>query len=626
MTTLLKIDLSNRDISVENNDLTEKYLGGLGVNTRLLYDLLPEGTDPLAPENVLIFGAGSLTGVLLPTACRTEVSAKSPLSGLFGTSNAGGEWGPQLRYAGFDHVVLTGRSPAPSYIVIDNEQISIEDAGEIWGKDIWDATDWLKNRHGHDFCTAVIGPAGEKMVRFATIQSDYFASWGRTGMGAVMGSKNLKAVIVRGSGSVSIHDTKELNRIRREAFQRVKEDPTFGLIRRFGSMVGADPFNEIGSLAARNFTLGSIKDWSSTRGRKFFESKYKEKDVACFSCPIACCHWSRVKEKGTYEGYETRGLEVTFTLEFGGKLCLEYIPEIFQCVELCNRQGMDVVSAAGTTAYLIESFLEGAVKEKDIGFPLNWGDFASIYRLLKMTAAREGLGDILAEGVRRAAEQLPGTEPFAMHVKGVELPAKDPRAKMDVWALGYLTNTRGGDSLRTRSPVEAIKGGLLDYQAEELAVDEAYIARLDMPEEQKRMIFGTPPRKVHIPAMTVYAENLITIINATGFCIRPPVLRSLGPDFYARALNALYGYDCDENSIYRAAGHIYTLQHHFNRREGESFSFYQFPQRFYREPVEAGTCSHLPLNPSQVLENIRDYMNIRGWEQSWNGEHLKKSF
>ncbi len=624
MTTLLKINLNSGETAIEKDEsLRREYLGGLGVNTRLLYDLLAQGTDPLAPENVLIFGAGSLTGVLLPTACRTEVSAKSPLSGLFGTSNAGGEWGPRLRYAGFDHLVITGRSPEPAYIVIDNENIAVKSAAEIWGKDVWEATDWLKETHGHDFCAAVIGPAGENMVRFASIQNDYFASWGRTGMGAVMGSKNLKAVIVRGSGSVPVHDPKGLNRIRREAFQRVQEDPTFGIIRRYGSMVGSDPFNQIGSLPGHNFNRGSFDNWEQARGRKAFESGYKVKDVACFSCPIACCHWSRVEEEGPYEGYETRGLEITFVLEFGAKLGLESVPEIFQCVELCNRQGMDVISAAGAAAYLAESFQKRAVKEKEIGFPVSFGDFTSLYRLMEMIAAREGIGDILAHGVKRAGEMLPGTERFAMHVKGVEMPTKDPRAKMDVWALGYLTNTRGGDSLRTRSPVEAIKGGLVDHQTEALEVDQEYIARLDMPEDLKKKIFGDPPSGINIPAMAVYSENLITIINSTGLCIRPQVLRSLGPDFYARALNALYGYEFDELSIYRTAENIYSLQHRFNRREGESFSSYQFPTRFYKETLTADGCTHLPLRPAQVLENIRDYMNLRRWEQSWDGEHLK---
>lgn len=621
MTVLLKIHLDNNKIEKEvNESLRQNYIGGLGVNTRLAYDLISVGADPLAPENVLLFGSGSLVGTLLPTACRTDVSAKSPLSGLYGSANAGGEWGAQLRYAGYDHVIITGKAEEPVYIVIDNEKVSLEKAGEIWGKEVWEATDWLKRKHGKDFHAAVIGPAGEKKVRFASIQNNYFASWGRTGMGAVMGSKNLKAILVRGSGGISVKDQRGFARLRNEAFKRVKEDPSFGFIRRYGSMVVSDPFNAMGGLAGYNFTRGYFPNWEMTRGRKVFETKYKEKDVACFSCPIACAHWSRVKDAGPYYGYETKGLEVTFVIEFGAKLGLESIPEIFKCVELCNRYGMDVVSVTGSIAYLIEAYKEGYLKDGDIGFSVNWGDFPSIHQLLEMIALRQGIGNILAEGVKRAAEAVPGTEKFAMHVKGVELPGRDPRAKMDVWSLGYLTNTRGGDSLRTRSPVEALLRGLVDYQTEELGVDADYISRLDMPERLKKNIFGEPPSGVNIPAMAVYSENLITIINSVGFCIRPPVLRSLGPDFYARAMHVVYGDDFDEEKIYVAAQRIWDLQHFFNRREGESFSSYQFPVRFYTEPLPAKDKSHLPLKPNQVMENIRDYMQLRNWEQNWDSD------
>ncbi len=621
MAILLTVDLGEGSTRQEQDDsLRQEYLGGLGINTRLLFDRTPAEADPLGPENVLIFGAGSLAGTLLPTACRTDVCAKSPLSGLYGSANAGGEWGAQLRYAGIDHLIFQGRAQKPVYLVIDDAEVRLESAEEIWGKDVWASTDWLKSRHGKDFHVAAIGPAGENLVRFASIQNDYFASWGRTGMGAVMGSKNLKAVLVRGSKPIRVADKKAFTQVRNEAFKRVKNDPSFGFIRRFGSMVVTDPFNAMGALPGHNFTVGYMPDWEQTRGRKVFETKYKERDVACFSCPIACVHWSRVKEEGPDQGYETRGLEVTFVLEFGAKLGLKHVPEIFKCVDLCNLYGMDVVSAAGTVAYLIEAYQNGAVSKDDLGMEPEWGDFDSIYRLLELTAKRQEIGDILAEGAKKAAQKLPGTEQYAMHVNGVELPVRDPRAKMDVWSLGYLTNTRGGDSLRTRSPVEALLGKLKDHQTEELGVDADYIANLDMPERLKKEIFGEPPAGVDIPAMTVYSEDLITIINSVGFCIRPPVLRSLGPDFYARALNAAYGDNFDEDSVLAAAQRIWNLQHDFNRREGESFSSYQFPARFYQEPLPAKDQSHLPLNNKQMLDNIREYMKIRDWEQTWGSD------
>ncbi|EEG76987.1 aldehyde ferredoxin oxidoreductase family protein [Dethiobacter alkaliphilus] len=616
MSTLLTVNLTEgsmyrKDIA----DTEEMYLGGLGVNSRLLYDLVPTGADPLGPENALLFGVGPLVGTLLPTACRTEVTAKSPLSGRFGTANGGGSFGAVLRYAGFSYLAFLGAAQTPVMLVIDDEKVRLEQADDLWGLDVWEATDRIKARLGHDFHVAVIGPAGENLVRFASIQNDYFASWGRTGMGAVMGSKRLKAVAVRGSGTVDVADIKTFNKLRREAFDRVQKEPSFGFMKRYGSMVVADPFDAGGALPGRNFTVGSYADWAQTRGRKPFEKQYKEGDVACFSCPIACAHWSRVKEDGPHQGLETRGLEVTFVMEFGAKLEMTSVPEIFRCVDICNINGMDVISAAGSVSFLLEAYDKGLVTTEDLGFVPQWGDYNTVSRLLLQIAGREGMGNLLAEGAKRASQQIPGSEPYAMHVKGVEMPVKDPRPKCDTFTFGYLTNTRGGDSLRGRSPVEAVLQPLVDHRTEPLGVDPEHIEALDMPATLKKEIFGDPPKGVNLPRMLVYAENLIALINCVGFCIRPPVLRSLGPDFYARALTAVTGRKYDEDMVYAAAQRVWDLQHSFNVREGETSQDYCYPKRFYTEslPGPKGRITP-PLSREQIEENLREYFQVRGWE------------
>ena len=615
MSILLKVNLSTGELNNEDiRPLENQFLGGVGVNTRLLLDLVPAGADPLGPDNVLLFGAGPLVGTMLPTACRTEVTAKSPLSGRFGSANGGGTFGAALRYAGLGYLAFQGVADKPVMLVIDDEKAWLEDAGHLWGLDVWQATDRIHEMLGAKFHVAVIGPAGENRVRYASIQNDYFASWGRTGMGAVMGSKNLKAVAVRGNGAVSVTDKREFLRIRREAFDRVQNEPSFGFMKRYGSMVVADPFDTMSALPGKNFTVGSYANWGATRGRKAFEKKYKEADVACFACPIACAHWSRVKEEGPHHGLETRGLEVTFVMEFGAKLELESIPEIFRCVDLCNMYGMDVISAAGSVAFLLEAFENDLVTEAEIGFVPKWGDFQSIFRLLVQIATREGIGNILAEGVRLASDKIAGTEQYAMHVKGVEMPVKDPRAKCDTFTFGYLTSTRGGDSLRTRSPVEAVLQGMVDYQTEPLGVEPEQIVRLDIPESMKEEIFGNPPRGVNLPRMAVYAENLITIINCVGFCLRPPVLRSLGPDFYARALNAVTGSTETADSVYAKAATVWDLQRAFNEREGETLADYCYPERFYTESTSGHNGKTIPpLKRAEVEENVSQYFSARGW-------------
>lgn len=611
MTKLLTVRLDEGTCNVEDiSEMENACLGGVGVNTRLLFDLVPPGADPLGPENVLVFGAGPLVGTLLPTACRSEASAKSPLSGRFGTSNSGGSFGPYLRYAGFSYLAVTGRSDEPVLLVIEDGSARLEKAGELWGLDVWETTDRIKEKLGGGCRVLAIGPAGENMVRFASIQNDYYASFGRTGLGAVMGSKNLKAIAVIGTGAVDVADRKAFRSLYREALQKVKAEPSFGFIRRYGSMVVSDPFDATESLPGRNFTVASLPGWEKTRGRKAFESRYKVGDVACFACPIACAHRSRVLDAGPFRGMETRGLEVTFVMEFGAKLDLESIPEIFACVEICNRQGMDVVSAAGVAAFAIEAMEKGLVKKADVGYTLHWGDYHGISRLLKDMAQKRGFGSLLAEGTLRASAMLPGTAPLAMHIRGVEIPVKDPRAKCDTFTFGYLTNTRGGDSLRGRSPVEAVLQKMVDYQTEPLGVDPEHIRTLDMPERLKNEIFSE--KGINLPRMVCYAEDLITIINSAGLCIRPPVLRSLGPDFLARALTAVTGRPYDEDSVLAAAAKTWHLQRQFNQREGETDDEIRFPERFYTESVPGkGGNPVPPLDKAQVEENLREYYLYR---------------
>ncbi|MDO9533931.1 MAG: aldehyde ferredoxin oxidoreductase family protein [Bacillota bacterium] len=612
MAVLLKVDLTTQKIETEDISSWQRaYLGGLGLNSKLAYELIPGGCSPLDEDNVLLIGAGSLVGTFLPTACRTDITSKSPLSGRYGSANAGCEWGVQLRLAGFDHIAITGKADRPLVLYIDNGRVYLEEASFLWGEDTWFTTDWIKEHKGKEFEVASIGPAGENLVAFASIQNNYYSSWGRTGMGAVMGSKKLKAVAVRGNGRVAIANEKEFSKIKREAFGKVTGDESFGWTRKYGSMIVSTPFNRIGALPGRNFRVGSIKGWEETRARKFFVDRYKEKDLACFSCPIACTHWSKVRE-GPFKNYEAKGLEVTFVLEFGAKLDLASIPEILKSVEMCNRLGIDVISGASVIAFVMECFEKEVLQKKDIGFSPQWGDYDSILKLLHLISFREGIGEVLSGGVKKASEQISGSGQYAMHIKGVEIPCRDPRAKCDVWAMGYLINTRGGDHLRVRSPVETLAGGFLDFEKEELGVESEQIQDLDMPVLLKEKIFGSPPSHVYIPQMMKYAEDIITIINSVGLCIRPPVLRSLGPDFFSRALNAATGSDLTEESILAAAGEIWKLQHQFNEREGQTLDEFRFPERFYREPLPGlENTSHPPISENNVKKLLDSYFKIR---------------
>lgn len=614
MTILLKINLTTGKI--EEEDLSawqHRYIGGLGVNTKLALELIPPRCSPLAAENILLAGPGSLTGTHLPTACRTEMTAKSPLSNRFGSANSGHSWGTKLRRAGYDYLALAGKAAHPQVLYIDHGKIILEEAAHLWGKDTRFTVNWIRKHKGRDFEVACIGPAGENLVAFACIQNNDQAAWGRTGLGAVMGSKNLKAIAVRGKEKIKIARPTEFTHIRKEAFQKIRQDATFGMTAKYGSMVVSSPFNKMGALPGRNYTLGSLPGWEETRGRKVFGERYKQKNKGCFSCPIACKHLSGVTE-GPWWGYRAAGPEVTHVLDFGARLDLQSIPEILKCVEICNRLGLDAISAAAAVAFLIECGENKLLPPSEIGFFPRWGDFGGITKTLMLIAAKKGSGALLAGGVERAAARIPGSERFSLQIKGVELSCRDPRAKCDTWVLGYLTNTRGGDHLRVRSPVEMLASGMLDDDREELGIAPEQVDRLDMPPALKDEIFGSPPTHVYIPSMLKYAEELITIINSTGFCIRNPVLRSLGPDFFARALNTVTGSNFTAESLLDSAAQIWDLQHQFNRQEGETREEYKFPERFYREPLlRPGDTPHPPLSPEKVDKVLRAYFKLRGW-------------
>jgi aldehyde:ferredoxin oxidoreductase len=434
-------------------EMARKYLGGLGINTRLLYDHTPAAVDPLGPENVLLFGAGPLVGTFMPTASKSDVAAKSPITGLFGATSSGYQFGSEMKYAGYDHILIRGKADTPVYLAITDQAVELRDASHLWGKDVWDTIDLLMQEwRSEDIQVAAIGPSGENQIRFSTIQNGKYDAWARTGMGAVMGSKMLKAVVVRGKGAVRVADREDFKKLARAMRQKIMNSPFFQAVSTHGSMAATGPYGKFGALPAKNFQTGVIEDWFETRGYKVTK-RYSDQMIACPACPVGCAHWAVVPE-GPYAGLQMKGIEVTPTFEIGAKLFVHDLDAIIKCMSEFHRAGIDVVSGCGTIAMLMELFQRKLIDEKQIGFPLDWGDTEKICKLIRMISRREGIGDILAEGAKRANIALTGNDDYAITVKGLEIPTFDPRSRWSVWTFGFLTSTRGGDHLRTRNPVE----------------------------------------------------------------------------------------------------------------------------------------------------------------------------
>jgi len=612
---ILVIDLEKREHSyLEDEGLRSRYIGGVGINTALLYKNIDRTISPFDAKNSLFFTSGALVGTNIPTASRCEATALSP-TGYFGTANSGGRTGFAIKLCNIDSVWIKGKSKTPVYALINEKGVILKDASTLWGKDTFETVHILKEREGKNAEVLSIGQAGEECVHFASIQADYHHSFGRTGLGAIMGSKKLKALCFIGKGEIQIRDKNLLRAVTKKFRERILSSDSFGYTRRYGSMVVSDVYNKLGILPGRNFRQGSFDNWEATRGRRFFEEKYKERTLACVSCPIGCLHWSKVKD-GEYAGYETCGLEVTFTLEFGAKLDLESIPEIFQCVELCNRLGMDVISASATVAYIIELFEKGFLKEADIGFSPAFGDFKSIYKLISMIGMKEGIGEMFGHGIKYAVEHFKGSESFACEIKGLEMPVRDPRGRFDTWMLGVLINTRGGDHLRIRTPVDDLKDFERSYEYEPLALSPTELELVDMPQALKDSILGRPPSKVAIPAMAKYSEEYMTLLNSFGLCIRPPVLRTIGPSLMSEAFRAVYGYEIDENELLFAAERIVNMAHLFNLDRGLTFQEYRYPERFYKELEGYVKGKRMPLDHIRIEGMLKAYFALRGWDET----------
>lgn len=602
-----------------------RYIGGLGFNAEILYRELKSGTDPLGPDNILVFSTGPLVGTNVPTACRTEASALSPATGLFGTANSGNYWGGELKYSGYDAIVIRGRAENPVYVIIRDGSVEILPAGHLWGKDSWYTIRAIQSDHGDsEIQVATVGQAGENKVRFASIENGPYDAWARTGLGAVMGSKNLKAIAVRGTGSVGVARPKEFAAALNDTRQAINRSPFYEPFKKFGTMLASIPYFEFGSLPGRNYQTGMPEKWMETRTRKQLPELSK-RGVSCQACPIACAHWVKVKE-GRYAGLELKDMEVTPVIGFGAGCDIQGLPAIAALSGDCQRYGMDMVSASACVAFAMEMYQRGIITRDDLGFELMWGDEEGTFKLLDMIANRREIGNILAEGTRKASEQFPGSEAFSVHIKGLECFLADPRGRWSTWTFGYLTNVRGGDHLRTRNPVENLKHNEnpVPYRSEKFDLPDRVYENLDMPEELKKAAFDPATRDVNISIMSKWSEDLITVYNSIGMCIRPPVLHTVGPVLFSRLLTALTGLDITPDDTARAGERTWNTIKLFNLKHGERPEQSDYPPRFYRDQLKIPGKN--PLDPGAVKSTLREYYTARGWNPDTGEPTLEKLY
>ena len=573
---LLKINMTTRSVSEETipDEVFEKHLGGKGLGAYLMLKEIPAKIDPLSAENKLIFTVGALADTKIWGSARFGVFCKSPLTGIFGESYCGGKVAPVMKRIGRDAIVIEGRSDKPVYLEISDKEVKFHDAGHLWGKDCFASEDAILEEVGVKGVQAVvIGPAGERLVRFALIESNYWRSAGRCGMGAVMGSKNLKGIAFHGSAECEVADPEAVKRIIKGLAERTKDElkGKVTVWRENGTIINVDAVNEACAFPTRYWTEGKTPS-AENLGVEFMRDNFDFKSRACPSCFLACGNVLTVN-KGPYKGLTIEGPEYETIYSFGGLNCLNGLDEVAYLNDICDRLGIDTMTAGNVTAFAIE-----ARKRGKIDFEIDYGQTEQIAQLLRMISAREGIGDILAEGVKKAAEVW-GLEEIAVHVKGLEPGGYDPRALKGI-GLQYAVSSRGACHMRGTVHAAELSG----------QIDPDII-------EGKAEVF-------------VENENLDALFDSFILC---RFFRSIYLwDEMAELIKATMGLEWDRSDLERTAKYITTQARLFNTREGISKKDDTLPGRFFNEPLGPDGKTFTEAEFNQMRE---EYYNIHGWNK-----------
>lgn len=572
---LLRVDLGNRTIKTEALDVetARKFIGGRGLATKFLVDELDPGVDALSPANKLIFVTGPLTGTNTPTGGRYMVVTKSPLSGTVACSNSGGFWGAELKFAGYDLIIFEGKAASPVYLSIADDQVSLHDAGHLWGKVVSETTHALEQAHGDKAKVATIGPAGENLSRIACIMNDLGRAAGRSGVGAVMGSKNLKAIVVRGTGRVGVAQPDQLREAASICMKKIREHGVTGQgLPAYGTAVLVNIINENGVYPTRNFQFGTFDRADETSGETLAEKYLKKKDP-CFRCPIACGRYCEVDDiKGAGPEYET-------VWAFGADCGVSELADIIKANYWCNEMGLDTISAGATIAAAMELYQRGYLKQEDLGGgpELTWGNGQAIIEWTKRMGTATGLGAQMAQGSYRLCE-LHGAPELAMTVKKLELPAYDPRG-IQGHGVQYATSNRGGCHVR---------GYMISPEI------------LGVPEKLDRFSLEGKP------AWVKTFQDFTAAIDSSGLCLFTSF--AMSADDYAALVNAVTGTGFSGSSFIQAGERIWNLERVFNLRAGVEAD--TLPRRLLEQP--------LPDGPSKGWVHQLDallplYYQTRGW-------------
>ena len=580
---ILRVNLSTGEIKTEEfgEDFVKKWLGTRGFGIHYLLREMDPKADPLGEENKLIFSTGALTGTTAPTGGRYMVITKSPLTGYIAMANSGGFFGAELKMAGWDMIIVEGKSDKPVYLRIEDDKVEIKDASHVWGKRVSETERILTEEFGDKHVQiASIGPAGENLVKFAAVMNNGHRAAGRGGVGAVMGSKKLKAIVVRGHKRVEVIDKSKFISVVREKTEKLKNDPVAGSgLPSYGTAVLVNIINQNGLYPTKNFTFGQF-EYAEEQSGEAMAKKYLKRNKPCYACPIGC---GRVNDMDTVG--ETEGPEYESTWALGANLGINDLASIIEANHLCDDFGMDTISAGGTLATAMELYEKGYIKDEDIGDapPLRFGNTEVLHYYLPKMAKREGFGAILADGGYRLAEKFGYMDAF-MGVKKQELPAYDPRGA-EGHGLGYATDNRGGDHIKAY----LISPEILGYP---FKMDPH-----DISDEKVKML--------------ILFQDLTAVIDAAGMCVFTTF--GLGGDDYRDLLNAAFGFNLSTEEWLKIGERIWNAERLFNLKAGLNPEKEDtLPKRLTDEPMPSGP------NKGHVVrlrEMLPRYYALRGWTE-----------
>lgn len=595
---ILRVNLSKNRITEEKiaEEDAREFLGGRGLGAKILFDELKPGTDPLGPENKLVFATGPIVGTSLSCCSRYVVMAKSPLTGCWGEASAAGFFGPELKFAGYDAIIVEGQFEKPSYLWINDGEAEIRDASHLWGKDTGPVQRAVQEEVGEARArVACIGSGGENLVRFACIISDLHRAAGRTGLGAVMGSKKLKAIAVRGRQTINVADKEKLKELG-YSVAREMETMSGDVLQKYGTSGFLDSFNASGRLPTMAFRKCQFQGSEKITGQTMAETILIRRS-SCFACHVGCIRIVEADEP--YKVNPSYGGPEYETCTSFGSLCMnDNLVSIAKANELCNRHTLDTMSTGVVIAFAMECYEKGLLtKESADGLDLTWGNHKAIIQLIEKIAKRDGIGKLLAEGVKRAAEKIgAGAEEFALHVKGLELPMHEVRGKKGL-GLSFATSNRGACHLQSFHD-DMLEDETRLYQKRGFGFDPSIAPR-------DRLYVG--PEKAKLVKL---GQDFMAFIDSAIFC------KFFGfrgtEDTIVRVVNSVTGWDISPIELMTIGERIFNLCRAFNVREGITRKDDKLPKRL-GQPLPEGPYEGEAL-PRNVLEKMLDsYYHLRGW-------------